>query len=203
MKKKSSNFFLSCKEFIFEILKECKIKTIFLFCFSLIVFISGIIVAFKTKNSFIINDNYGVINISTGSLTSSFFTRFCSVLLLFSLLFAVSFLKWLYPLALVFVGYRAYLLGLNICLMIIKYGFSGALISLLIVLPCQLMILILLMLFYLTISKTNCDLLDFGGCKFPKQRTTILISFIILLVLILLIESILLLIFNAKIILVI
>ena len=111
--------------------------------------------------------------------------------------------KFLFPLGLILLAYRSYLLGLNICFMIIIYGFSGAILSIFIILPCHLVCLAALSLFYILVIRTRQDYCNFGGYRFSKQRLFILLGFFIAILLICLIESILLAILSVNVILVI
>lgn len=204
MTKKNKNFiFKDTKSFIFDSLKECKIKTLVLSIIMLITFLTGIIIAIKTRNDFGTTKGLGIINVQTGGLTSTFFTRLLSMILIYLVLFGSSFLPYLFPLAIIFLSYRSYLLGLNVTLIIIFYGFSGAFITILIAFPCQLLALLILEIFYLLMGKTCKDFRCFGGSRIPNQKTKILIISIIALILVCLIESILLALFSPKIILVI
>ena len=81
MTKKNKNFaFKDCKDFILESIKECKIKTIVLSAFVLISLLTGIIVAIKTHNDWGTTNGMGIVDTKTGVLTSTFFTRFLSML---------------------------------------------------------------------------------------------------------------------------
>lgn len=204
MTKKNKNpTFLQCKDFMVESIKECKIRTIILFTFMVITFFTGLIVAIKTHSNWGTANGLGIIDVKSGGLTSTFFTRFLSMLVIYLILFGSSYISFLFPIAVIFLAYRSYLLGLNVCLIIILHGFSGAIISILVALPCQLLALITLALFYLLLCRTTKDYKCFGGSRIKNQRLTICVAVLVLLVILCIIESILLLIFSAKIILVI
>lgn len=204
MTKKNKNFAIKdIKDFIFESIKLCKIKSAILLLFALITFLTGIIVAIKTHKSWGTSDGMGIINTKTGALTSSFFTRLLSMMFVYLILLGCSFHHMLFPIAVIFLSYRGYLLGLNITLMIIFYGFSGAIISILVALPCQLFAILSLMIFYILMHRTSKDYACYGGSRYLGQRTKISLSFVCVLMLICLIESFLLFMFSAKIILVI
>ena len=204
MTKRNKNLaFSNCKNFIFDSLKECKIKAIVLFIFMLITFLTGIIVAIKTHSDWGAASGLGIIDTKTGGLTSTFFTRLLSMLFIYLILFGTSYLSFLFPIAVIFLAYRSYLLGLNITLIIILHGFSGAIISILVALPCQLLALLILAVFYILLCRTTKDYKCFGGSRVNNQRLTLCLVTLGILAAICFIESILLLIFNAKIILVI
>ncbi len=196
--------FSPAKDFLLESIKLNKVKSLALFVFCSILFITGIIVA--CKNGPVNPDNIFGYALKQGTLviiTSSFFTRLLSMLLIMLLLLLFSLNKFLFPLGLLLLSYRSYLLSLNLCFMIIIYGFSGAILSLFIVLPCHLFCLLALMLFYIILIRTRRDFCDFGGFRFPRQKFYITIGFFITLVVISLLESILLAIFSANVILII
>lgn len=205
MKSKNRNhIFRDARNFILESIKECKIKTIIILVVSIITLITGIIVAIRTHDSYNIQNSYGVVDLSSNDIsTSTFFTRLLSMLLVFLILLGSSYNKYTFVIGFIFLGYRAYLLGLNLCLMIIFYGFSGVIVSVIVAFPCQLITLAILGVFFIMMSKTFCDYRAFGGCRIPKQKTKIILATLILLLLVCILESLLLTLFSAKIILVI
>ena len=187
-----------------ELVKDCKLRLIIISSLCLILILTGLIVAIKTSSNYNINDNFGVVNISSNEISNStFFLRLLSLLFIFAILLGCSFFKYLSPIALIFLLYRSYLLGLNLTLMVVLYGISGVVISIIIVLPCQLLMLASLILFYCILAKTNSDLKRYGGCKYPRQRMRVIAVAGMVLLTLCLCESLLLIIFNAKIILVI
>ena len=191
-------------DFIIELLKERKIAMLVFFTFMLIAFVTGIIVATKTSNSYTINDNFGVVNINSNSVSAStFFTRLFSMLLITLLLFGCSYTKFLSPIALLLLVYRSYLLGLYLCLMIALYGISGVIVSIIVAFPCQILSLIIMAIFYITMAKTLRENQCHGIYKTPKQKSKLLVLSLLLLLSICLCEELLLVIFSAKIILVI
>ena len=117
--------------------------------------------------------------------------------------FGCSFSKWLTPLASLFLAYRGYLLGINICVIMAVGGVGGIVTSIIVVFPCPLIALALLSLFYFLISKTNRDLKLFGRCRVSNQRFKIIVFVIVSLIVVCLIESLLLALFSPKVILVI
>jgi hypothetical protein len=194
--------FLQCKDFAIDLLKKNKIKAIVLGAFVLTAFLTGIIVAVKTKSDYGTASGLGIID-SRGGLTSSFFTRIFSALFVFLILFGCSFRSYLLPVAAILLCYRSYLLGLNVTLIIVLYGLSGALVSILVALPCQLLMLAILYLFYILMCQTNKECKCFGQSKTSFQKMKIFLLAILLIFVLCLIESVLLTLFSAKIILVI
>ena len=204
MTKRNKNFtFLSYKNFILDSIKSCKVKTLVLFIVMLITFLTGIIVAIKTKSDWGTAGGLGIIDAKTGSLTSTFFTRLMSMFFIFLVLFGSSYFPFLFPVAVIMIAYRSYLLGLNACLIIILHGFSGALISILIAFPCQLVAIAILALFYLLLCQTIKDFHCFGGSIISNQKMLICLATIVILIALCVVESILLLLFNARIVLII
>ena len=201
--KNKNRQFKEITNFVIEMLKECRIKTIILSLIVVIAFLTGIIVAARTHSSFSISDGYGIIDVKSGTLTTSFFTRLLSMLFVALILLGCSFFKFLFPIGAIFLAYRAYLLGLNICLMIILYGSSGVIVTILIALPCQLIAILLLGLFYILMSKTINDYKCFGGTRITKQKTILIMYTIILVFALCIVESLLLCLFSARVILII
>lgn len=201
---KRNHIFKDAGNFVLETIKECKIKTMLILVVSIITLITGIIVAIRTYDNYNIQNSYGVVDLSSNDIsTSTFFTRLLSMLVVFLILLGSSYNKYTFIIGLIFLGYRAYLLGLNLCLMIIFYGFSGVIVSVIVALPCQLIMLAILGVFFIMMSKTFCDYRSFGGCRIPRQKTKIILATLVLLLLVCLLESLLLTVFSAKIILVI
>lgn len=205
MKLKNKNhFFKDSCNFIIDTIKEYKIRTIIISTILVITLLTGIIVAIRTSGSYDIQNGYGVVDLSANDIsTATFFTRLLSMLFVFIILLACSYNRYTFIIGLIFLGYRAYLLGLNLCLMIIFYGFSGVVVSVVIAFPCQLITLAILGVFFILMSKTFCDYRKFGGCKVPRQKTKLILTTLVLLLLVCIFESILLTLFSAKVILVI
>lgn len=196
--------FSPIKYFLFESLKFHKLKTLIIMLLCLLLFLTGVIVACKTGANN--PDKIFGFAIKEGSfqiITSSFFTRLLSSLLIMLLLFAFSLNRFLFPLGLILLAYRSYLLGLNICFMILIYGFSGAILSIFIILPCHLICLAALSIFYVVSIRTRQDYCNFGGYRYPRQKLYIILGFFIVILLVSLIESIMLTILSVNVILVI
>ena len=202
--KHKNRLFADATNFIFDTVKQCKIKTIIILTVTIIALITGIIVGGRVQNNYNTINNFGVVDISeNGVVASTFFTRLLSIMVVFLILLASSFNNYTFVIGIIFLGYRAYLLGLTICIMVVVYGFSGIVVSIIVAFPCQLIILAILGLFFILMSKTFCDYRAFGGCKIPKQKTKVVLTTLCLLLLFCLVETILLALFSAKVILVI
>ena len=74
------------------------------------------------------------------------------------------------PLGFVVVAYRAYLVGFNVALMVCLFGVGGAIWGIIVVVPCQILLLVLEILFFAAMVK-NADCKKKYGrpcCSFPK-----------------------------------
>lgn len=201
--KNKNRLFNDFTNFIFENVKINKFLLIIISLITFIAFLTGIIVGAKTHSNIIDSDNFGVVDITTGGLTSTFFTRLLSMLFIMLILLGCSFTIYLLPIGIIFIVYRGYLLGLNICLMIVKFGFSGTLISIIVAFPCQLIALAIMILFFAIMYKTNKDCRCWGSCRTSHQRLKIVLTTILSLFIICILEALLLALFSAKVILVI
>ena len=201
--KNKNRLFNDFTNFLFENVKINKFLLIIISIITFIAFLTGIIVGAKTHSNIIDSDNFGVVDITTGGLTSTFFTRLLSMLFIMLILLGCSFTIYLLPIGIIFIVYRGYLLGLNICLMIVKFGFSGTLISIITAFPCQLIALAIMILFFVIMYKTNKDYRCWGGCRTSHQRLKIVLTTILSLFIICILEALLLALFSAKVILVI
>ncbi|MCM1324919.1 MAG: hypothetical protein NC218_12465, partial [Acetobacter sp.] len=196
------SFVNEAKFYLSEVYNSSKIKlfiTMFILFVSLLV---GIILAFKYNSNLSMNllEDYGIVSFVGKGITSSFFSRLLSILLIMLILFGCSFTKFLMPLAVIVLAFRTYLLGFNLCLMFLTYGLPGIFISVFIILPCQLFILLTFCVFYfLLTNKSSCGVGDNG----IKGKLKIVLLFILIMVVLCLAETLLLLIFNASVIIVI
>ncbi len=203
MKNKFRQFSFA-KDYLAESIKLNKIKTLILLLCCTLLFITGIIVAVQTGTNN--PDNIFGYALSEGSfkiITSSFFSRLLSLLLIMVLLLIFSLNKLLFPLGVIILCYRSYLLSLNICFMIIIYKFSGALLSIFIVLPCHLLCILVLALFFIVSIKNRQDCHGYKKQFFSRQRLSSMGAFLFCLIVISLLESILLAICSANVVLVI
>jgi len=201
---KGQSLFSEFKYSLNDCFKQHKIKFLVSFCVLFIALLTGIIIAIKYYDSSVIClSNYGLVDFSGGVISSSFFSRFFSMLLIMLLLFACSFTSWTFPLAILILAYRTYLLGLNLTLMFILYGIPGMLVSLIIALPCQLLIILILLIFYVFLYNHSCSCRHYGSCGSGGSKLKILLTTLILLFICNFFESIVLVIFNVNVILVI
>lgn len=131
---------------------------------------------------------------------SFFVKRYISILLVMGLIYIFCLNKFLVPFGFALIGYRAFLVALN-CTMIIRYvGIGGVINSIIIILPCQIIQLVLLSVFFIIL----CDM---RKCKsqgeVTKNHSNCLIWILILAFLVNVLELLLLIIFKASTILII
>ena len=196
---KKHSFINETKYYLSDTLSQSKIKlivTAFVLFVSLMV---GIILAVKYNKDLSMNllEDYGIVSFVGKGITSSFFSRLLSICLVMLILFACSFSKFLFPFAIAIMAFRTYLLGFNLCLMFLTYGLPGIFLSLFIILPCQLFILFALCFYYFLLCKPCYDRCD-RGIKFKVAIFSLLIMAVLCLS-----ETLILLVFNASIIIVI
>ncbi len=132
---------------------------------------------------------------------SFFIKRFGSILLVLALLLLFSLNKFIRILGYLLIAYRGFLLSLNITLIIMHLGFAGMVNAIIVILPCQLLELLLMALFFVVAIHAMNDKNYYGRFKgnFVKYLLLILLgTFIVNIV-----ELILLLIFKATTILII
>lgn len=193
------------KYYLQDFFRDYKFKILITFFILFIFLLTGIILAVRYQNSLSMNmlNDFGIVDFAGSGITTSFFSRMLSILLMMAMLFGCSYVKFLMPLAVLLLSFRTYLLGFNLTIMFLSYGFPGIIISFIVILPCQLAMLIALCGFYFLMRKCTCDCQQFGGCNANKDKLKLILWSFLLLLLICLLETLLLLIFNASVIIVI
>ncbi|MBE7073875.1 MAG: hypothetical protein E7379_02150 [Clostridiales bacterium] len=194
--KNKNRHFKNQFRFIFDIVKLSKFKLIILAVLAVIALLTGIIVAIKTSSYYNASFNFFEFGFS-------FWGRLLSMLLIAIICFCCGFSKWLFPIALLMLAYRAYLLGLYLTLIIIANDFVGVVIGILVVLPCQLFALTVLTVMHVLLLRLNKDENCCGGGDKTKQRVKVFVIAIIVLLVICLLESLLLSIFSPTVILIV
>lgn len=186
-------------------LRENKMRFFVILFIVLITISAGVFVAIKNSSN---STLYSLQEISLDDFksgfvgsSSAFFSRTISLLINVIILFGISFVPALFPLATLLLAYRGYLFGLNLTLIFILYGLGGCLTAVVVILPCQLLTLFALIMFYLILSKINSNCKRFGGTD-CNRFLFLLLGFLIL-VLINLVETLLLYLLNGQVILVI
>lgn len=179
---------------------ECKWLLIIVLSITLVCFIGGIVV-FASSPSCYPGGEYILTFGGVKGGFGAFFSRTLSIVVVMGVSFACSLTVWTTPLAVILLGFRGYLLGFNIAALCAGFGMSGLLDAILIVIPCQLCMLIALVMFLCFTTKASINCKKFGCGGGNRWRTTL--CFFIVLLILNLIETLLLLIFSAKVILVI
>lgn len=188
-----------------NVIKENKGK---LFLTLLIVTISifvGVFLGIKHNNSY----NLGCLqeinlgNFYSGVVASSsaFASRCVSLVVNIVILTVISFTPFLFPLAQVLFCFRGYLFGLNITLLFIFYGIGSIVTAVIVVIPCQIISLLILVGYYLILTKINSNCRRFGCCE--CNRVVFVIAGLALCLLVNLVETLLLVILRGTVILVI
>ena len=196
MSRKFSSLAFNAKTTFLDILKSIKWQLVVSALVILIGFIIGVYSAFSFLPAEFTDENQ-LLSFLSGNMSSfsSLIYRIFSSLIILLLLFLFSKSKWLSPFAILIIFYRAYLLGVNIGMMLRFYGISGIIVAVIILFPIHLFELILFSVFYFSLlSQNNCFIV-------MSTKKFLLISLAILLILNL-ITSILLLIFSPNIILI-
>lgn len=165
---KSHSFVNGLKFSCAKAMKENRWKIIISVVLAFVAIFTGVFIAIKSNNNctlsqlreICLGDFYsGIVGTS-----STFVARTLSLLINILLLSALAFSKFLFPLAQVLFAYRGYLFGVNFALIFIFYGIGSMVTAVVVVLPCQLLTLLLLILFYVVFLKINCNCKRFGRC---------------------------------------
>ena len=186
-------------------IKENKAKIIITTAFVFVAICVGVFIAIKSNR----NCTWGSlqeVNLSDfymgiAGTSSAFFSRSISLVVNVSLLAVLSFSPFLLPLAQTLIIYRGYLFGLNFALIFIFYGFGSIFTAVVVILPCQILTLFLLIMFYVILQKMNCNSKKFG-CSECNRFVYIIVALLLVLV-VNLVETLLLCVLNGKVILVI
>lgn len=202
---KSHSFINGLRFSCVKAMKENRIKFIITLVLVLIAISAGVFVAIKnTANSSLSSlQEISLDDFASGFVGSSsaFFSRTLSLTINVLILFGVSFVPFLFPLAEVLIVYRSYLFGLNFTLIFLLYGLGGSLTAIVVILPCQLLTLFILIMFYLVLSKINGNCKRYGGTD--CNRFLFLLFGLLLLIVVNLVETLLLYLLNGQVILVI
>ena len=186
-------------------LKENRGKFLLTIILVLIAMFAGIFVAIKYSGSENLSrlQEISLDDFKSGLVGSysAFFSRLLSLSVNAIILFGVSFVPFLFPIAEILIVYRGYLFGLNFALIFILYGLGGSLTAIVVILPCQLLTFFVLIMFYLILSKINGNRKRYGGTE--CNRFLYLLFGLLILLLLNLTETLLLYLLNGKVILVI
>ena len=201
-KQKRTNFNFSNLFYSFKSrLGECKIRLIVTGILLVLGIFIGIFVAIRLKHEAMLEQavNYGFIDFSVVKISSlsSFLWRFISGALIILLLTLFSLTIFIYPIAELILIYRAYLIGLNIVIILISSGLNGLFTAILILLPCQIVSLVALAIYFCIFSKMTANMCN------RREKWKVMALVLLAVLVVDLVESILLVMFGANIILVI
>lgn len=198
--------FVSGLKFSFErTFKENKWKILLTSLIVVAAIVFGIVVAVKADfaDTFKALQEINIKGFQDGFVASSsaFLARAVSLCFNIILLFGFSFLPYLMIFAEVLLAYRGYLFGLNFALIFVFYGLGSMITAIVVILPCQLLTLAALILFYVIMSKVNSNCKKYGACDCNRLAFFLLGLGVVLLLD--LVETILLFVLNGKVIMVI
>lgn len=186
-------------------IKANKVKIFVTFIFVLIAIFTGVFIAIKANNA---RDlcNLREINLDNfrsgfSASSSAFFSRSFSLLVNILLLAVLTLSPFLFPLACVLFVYRGYLFGLNFALIFIFYGIGSMVTAVVVILPCQLLTLFVMIMFYNILQRMNTNCKKFG--RSDGNRMMFVLLSLLILILINLVETLLLCVLNGSVILVI
>ncbi len=185
--------------------KTNKVKFFILLALIVVAMATGVFVAIKAKTNYTLY-NLREINVDSfysgvAASSSAFLSRSISLAVNVVVLVVLSFSPFLFPLASALFVFRAYLFGLNFALIFIFYGIGSLFTAVIIILPCGLITLFGLVMFYLVLERMNCNCKKFG--RADCNRLAFIFFGFLALMTINLVETILLVLLNGKIILVI
>ena len=186
-------------------IKECKWKIFLSFALILVAICTGVFFAIKYNNSYSLGQlqeiDLGNFYMGVTASSSAFFSRCLSLLVNVAVLCVLALSSYLLPFAIVLFAYRGYLFGLNCALIFIFYGVGGVITGIVIILPCQLLTLFVLVMFYFIFQKLNKNCKRFGNTD--CNRLVFIIVCLVILLLLNLAETLLLWLLNGKVIMVI
>ena len=164
--------------------------------------LTGIFVALKCgiTTSTLKDFNLQIYTCENGSFFGNFFSRFCSCFGNVLILFICSLTIVLLPIGYTLIAYRCYLVGFNTTLLITLFGINGAISGIIIILPCQLIISAICIIYFVLMSNRRTQKKKFGRCDLTFLKPILLFS--LLLLIICLIETLLITIFSVNTILV-
>lgn len=204
-KYKKYSFFSGLKFSCVNALKANRVKLIITLILILTAISTGVFVAVKCHNNFQLGklQEINLENFYTGVTASSraFVARSFSLVLNVAILTMLAFHSALFPLAEILFIYRSYLFGLNFALIFIFYGIGSMFTAVIIILPCQMITIFALVMYYLVLQRINCNCKKFGGTE--CNRLVYIFLGIMVMLLINLAETLLLCLLSGKIILII
>ena len=182
-----------------------KVKFFTIVALALAAIAIGVVVAVKSHNNFDLcrlrEINLDDFYAGVAASSSAFLSRCLSLLVNVVLICLLSLSPYLFPLACALFVFRAYLFGLNFALIFVFYGIGSLFTAVVIILPCQLLTLFALVMFYLILERMNFGCKKYGGAE--VNRFAIVLCALVVLLVLNLVETMLLFILSGKVILVI
>ena len=186
-------------------IRSSKVKLFVTFALILVGIFTGVFVAIKSHNSYNLCNlrEISLENFYTGftASASAFGARCISLTLNVTILAVLTISPFCFPIAGALFVYRSYLFGLNFALIFIFYGIGSIFTAVLIILPCQLLTLFVLMIFYCALDRMNQSCKRFGHTD--CNRILFVLIWLLLVILINLVETILLCVLSGRVIMVI
>ena len=203
---KISKSVYSLKYSFTEFFSQNKIKLLICLIFCLIGLFTGVFTAIKVFNmgeldifeSF--NLTYKLSDLE--NFSSNFFNRLLSYELVILLLFVFSLHPLLYLFGWCLIAYRAFLVSINCVMIVLIFSFNGIIKGVLIIFPCQLVMLAIMIVYFCFMSKQINDEKVLKHKGYSNIIFTILLASICLTV-VNLVETLLLFLFRSNVILVI
>ena len=201
---KSQKIASGIRFFLQKSIKNNRWKMVFTSILILLAIFFGAVVAVKTDfaDSFKALQEINIKGFKDGFVASysAFFARTFSLLFNILLLTLFSFSAFMIPLAELLLIYRGYLFGLNFALIFVFYGLGSMITAVVVILPCQLLTLFLLMMFYLILANVNSSIKKYGRCE-CNRFSFVALSFLLVMIVNLL-ETLLLFLLNGRVIMV-
>lgn len=184
--------------------RQNKIKIFVLIFLAVLGILTGVFTALKSGISVYNTQDYNLFVFTNGNLFSFdiFFSRMLSHITVIAVISLGSLTILLLPFSYLIYIYRAYLIGFNCTLLIVLFGFSGIFTSIVIIIPCQIAVTFVFIVYFCIMINRAIEKRRFGYCEKPKFLKVFLITLLIL-TLLNVIETLLLICLNGNTILVI
>ncbi len=166
---KAHSFFGGVRFTCSNIIKENKGKLFFTLLITLVSIFVGVFLGIKNNNCYNLGSlqeiNLGNFYGGVVASSSAFMSRCVSLCVNVVILTAISFTPFLFPLAQALFCFRGYLFGLNVTLVFIFYGIGSMITAVVVIIPCQIITLLILVGYYLILTKINSNCKRFGCCE--------------------------------------
>ena len=184
--------------------RQNKIKIFVLIFLAVLGILTGVFTALKSGISVYNSQDYNLFVFTNGNLFSFdiFFSRMLSHITVIAVISLGSLSIVILQISYLIYIYRAYLIGFNCTLLIVLFGFSGIFTSIVIIIPCQIAVTFVFIVYFCIMINRAIEKRRFGYCEKPKFLKVFLITLLIL-TLLNVIETLLLICLNGNTILVI